>query len=308
MRLTPLGATLIELIVVLAVGGVVCALMLSMVIRHQRFHTGATAMVEGKRSSRDAIELLARELRPIATGAAALAPHGPDIYAMSDSDITFRGHLGSSVVCAVDPERTTITLPGPHGPINQRLTSFVVLPRAGDSLFIFDRGTTLSPDDDAWHRLVLAANLGGGFCPLRPLGLAANDAESVFALAAALTTPVPSTVDVGAPIRFFRPTTYSLYRTSVGDWALGISTCAGGSCGIRQPISGPYSPPSSGTAGGIALEYLDASGAATANPGSVARIDLVSRTRSSTPLDFAHIRGTRYHDSLATSIAIRNRL
>ena len=122
MRLTPAGATLIELIVVLALGGALCALMLSMVARQQRFHTGINAVVEGKRSTRDAIELLARELRPIATSGAALAPHGSDIYVMSDSAISFRAHLGSSVVCAVDADRTTITLPGTNGPINQRLT------------------------------------------------------------------------------------------------------------------------------------------------------------------------------------------
>ena len=307
MRLTPTGATLIELIVVLALGGGVCALMLSMVMRQQRLHTGVNAVVEGKRSTRDAIELLARELRPIATSVAALAPHGTDIYAMSDSAITFRAHLGSSVVCAVDADRTTITLPATQGAINQRLTSFIVLPRAGDSLFIFDRGTTPSPDDDAWHRFALATQLGGGLCPLRPNGLAMNDAESAFGFGAVLTTPVPATIDVGAPVRFFRPTTYSLYRTSVGDWALGISACAGGSCNVRQPVSGPYQPPSSGAVKGILLEYLDASGAPTTNAGAVARIDVVARTRSSTPLDIAHIRGARYKDSLATSIAIRNR-
>ena len=308
MRLTSTGATLIELVVVLALGGAVCAMMLSMVVRQQRFHIGANTIVEGKRSTRDAIELLARELRPIATSAAALAPHGPDIYAMSDSDITFRAHLGSSVICAVEADRTTITLPAMTGSINERLTSFIALPRAGDSLFIFDRGTTHSPDDDTWQRFALAANLAGGFCPRRPIGLAPNDVESTVAVGVALGTPVPITIAVGAPVRFFRPTTYSLYRTSVGDWALGISACAGGSCALRQPVSGPYEAPSSGTAKGIVLEYLDDAGAPTTNPGAVARIDVVARTRSSTPLDIAHIRGTRYHDSLATSIAIRNRL
>lgn len=307
MRLTPPGATLIELIVVLALGGAVCALMLSMVVRQQRLHTGINAVVDGKRSTRDAVELLARELRPIATSGAALAPHGPDIYALSDSAISFRAHLGSSVVCAVDAARATITLPGTNGPVSQRLTSFLVLPRAGDSLFIFDRGTTPSRDDDMWHRFALASALGGAFCPARPMGLAADASESAFAMSAVLTNAAPATIDVGAPVHFFRPTTYSLYRTSVGDWALGISMCAGGSCGVRQPVSGPYQPPSSSTAKGIALEFLDASGALTTAPGSVARIDVVARTRTATPLDMAHIRGTRYHDSLATSIAIRNR-
>lgn len=309
MRLTPRpAATLIELVVVLALGGTVCALMLSMVVRQQHFHTGAIAMVEGKRSARDATELLARELRPLATVAAARATHGSDIYTMSDSAITFRAHLGASVACAVDAARTAIVLPAPTGAINERLTTFLTLPRAGDSLFIFDRGATPSPNDDRWHRFALATSPSGGYCPLRPDGLAATEAEGWAGLTIQVTTPIPPGIDAGAPIRFFRPTTYSLYRTSTGDWALGSSVCTAGSCGVRQPVSGPYQPRSSAGPPGIVMQYFDASGAETNHPSAVARIDITTRTRSAAPLQLAHIRGTRYHDSLAITVAMRNRL
>jgi type II secretory pathway pseudopilin PulG len=309
MRLTPRpAATLVELVVVLALGGTLCALMLSMVVRQQRFHTGANAIVEGKRSARDATELLARELRPLATVAAARASHGSDIYAMSDSAITFRAHHGASVACAVDPGRTAVVLPAPIGPINERLTTFLTLPRAGDSLFIFDRGPTPSPNDDRWHRFALATDPAGGYCPLRPDGLAATEAESWASLTVQVTTPIPPGIDIGAPIRFFRPTTYSLYRTSTGDWALGSSVCTGGRCGVRQPVSGPYQPRASATPPGIVMRYFDASGAETSGPSTVARIDITARTRSAAPLEVAHIRGVRYRDSLAISIAVRNRL
>lgn len=301
MRLTPQrGVTLIELTVVLALGSALSALMLSMVMRQQRFHRGASAIIDGKRSAREATELLARELRPLSSA-------GADVYAMADSAITFRAHLGASVVCAVDATRTAIALPGAIGPVSERLTTFLTVPRAGDSLFIFDRGTTPSVDDDAWHRFAIGTNPGAGHCPLRPGGLAASDAESAAAISLQLTAPIPTSVDVGAPIRFFRPTTYSLYRTSTGDWALGASVCAAGSCSVRQPVSGPYQPSSSGAPRGLELQYFDASGAPTANPGGVTRIDVIARTQSATSLDLAHIRWTSYRDSLMTSIAVRNR-
>ena len=295
------GVTLVELIVVLALGSGLAALMLSMVMRQHRFHTGVSAVLEGKRSTRDAAELLARELR-------SLSAAGADIYSMSDSAITFRAHLGASVVCAVDDTRTTIALPAASGRINERLTTFLAYPRAGDSLVIFDRGATPSASDDVWHRFALSANPGTGYCPLRPGGLAASDAESAAALSLQLAGAVPATIDVGAPVHFFRPTTYSLYRTSTGDWTLGSSTCAAGSCAVRQPVSGPYQAPSSGAPRGLELQYFDASGAQTTDPGAVARIDIIARTRTASPLDLAHVRRASYRDSLATSIAVRNRL
>ncbi|MGQ0714199.1 MAG: PilW family protein [Gemmatimonadaceae bacterium] len=307
MRLTPRrAATLVELVVVMALGGTLSAIMLSMVLRQQRFHTGTAMIVAGKRSARDATELLARELRPLSTVPAAITETGSDIYDMSDSAITFRAHAGASVICAIDPSRTTITLPSTSGPLNERLTTFLGVPRGGDSLFIFDRGATPSRDDDAWHRSALVSDPGGGNCPLRPAGLAVSDIESTSALALRLTVPVPPGIDVGAPIRFFRPTTYSLYRTSAGDWALGSATCAAGRCSARQPVSGPYQARSSGSPPGLTLEYYDVTGAETDDRNTVARIDLIARTRSATALDVAHIRSRRYHDSLATSIAVRN--
>jgi hypothetical protein len=40
----------------------------------------------------------------------------------------------------------------------------------------------------------------------------------------------------------------------------------------------------------------------------VARVDVVARARSPSVLDVAHVRGQRYQDSLAVTIALRNRL
>jgi hypothetical protein len=58
---------------------------------------------------------------------------------------------------------------------------------------------------------------------------------------------------------------------------------------------------------GIAFDYFDVHGAATSDPSRIARADVVARARSTSILDAGHLRGQRYHDSLAITIAFRNR-
>ena len=113
-------------------------------------------------------------------------------------------------------------------------------------------------------------------------------------------------VVVGAPVRFVRPASYSLYRGTGSIWMLGYSSCAAGSCTAREPLSGPYVPFAAGGAGGVAFRYLDGEGLPTADPSRVARLDIIARARSVSTLDAGHLRRQRYHDSLAVTIAIRN--
>ena len=87
---------------------------------------------------------------------------------------------------------------------------------------------------------------------------------------------------------------------------LGYSTCAAGTCTPRQPLSGPYAPAASDGARGVAFAYFDADGAPTSDRSRIARADVVARSRSASILDVGHVRG-RYHDSLAITIALRNR-
>jgi hypothetical protein len=98
-----------------------------------------------------------------------------------------------------------------------------------------------------------------------------------------------------------------LYRSTGADWMLGYSTCVAGTCSVRQPLSGPYLPFASGGAGGLAFRYFDAQGAPTSERWRIVRVDVVARARSASVLDVAHVRGRRYHDSLAATIALRNR-
>ena len=301
MPLTPdrrPGVTLLELVVALTLFGVVATLMLSVLRGQQRFHVGALQIIDTKRSAHQAVDLLYGELR----GAS-----GADLYAISDSSITFRTTHGASAICALDSARTFVTLPPVPMAEGPGFSSFLEIPRGGDSLLVFDPGNASTADDDRWRSHVLTADPGGGLCPLRPFGLATRAAEVARGMGLTVAPPLAATVLLGSPVRFFRPASYSLYRSSGAEWMLGYSTCAAGTCRVRQPLSGPYLPFASGGAGGVAFRYFDALGAPTSDRSRIVRVDVVTRARSASVLDVAHVRGQRYHDSLAVTIALRNR-
>jgi prepilin-type N-terminal cleavage/methylation domain-containing protein len=291
------GVTLVELVVALTLFGVVATLMLSMVRGQQRFHLGALQIIDTKRSAHQAVNLLYGELRGASNA---------DIYAISDSSITFRATHGASAICAIDSARTLVTLPSTRAEA-AGVSAVLTMPRAGDSVLIFDPGDSPAADDDQWRPHVLLSDPGGGTCPLRPFGLATRGAEVVMGVAIALAPALSANVLVGSPVRFFRPAMYSLYRGSGAEWMLGYSTCAAGTCSARQPLSGPYVPFASGGAGGLAFRYFDAQGAPTTDGENVARVDVVARARSASVLDVGYVRGRHYQDSLAVTIALRNR-
>jgi prepilin-type N-terminal cleavage/methylation domain-containing protein len=297
VRVRQPGVTLLELVVALTLFGVIAALMLGFLRGQQRFHLGVLEIIDTKRSAHQAMDLLYGGLR----GASSA-----DIYAVSDSSVTFRATHGASHICAIDTVRASVTLPPTTMAGDVGLSAFLTMPRAGDSLLIFDPGDAPTADDDRWRAHVLTANPGGGGCPLRPIGLATRATESGAGIAIAVAPSLTASIPVGSPVRFFRPARYSLYRSTGAEWMLGYSTCAAGTCTVRQPLSGPYLPFASGGAGGIALRYFDAQGAPTSDRSRVARVDVVARARSGSMLDVAHLRGQRYQDSLAITIALRN--
>jgi prepilin-type N-terminal cleavage/methylation domain-containing protein len=290
------GVTLVELLVSLTLFGLLATVVLRLVRDQQRFQVGALEIIDTKRSARQAIDLLYGALRPASSA---------DIYGASDSSISFRSTIAGSHLCAVDSARTLLTLPHAANDDDSGLSTVLAMPRAGDSLLVFDPAERQDGDDDTWAAHVLTSDPARGTCPMRPAGLAARTTSG---LAIFVAPPLTLSVGVGAPVRFFRPSAYSLYRSSTGEWMLGYSTCAAGICTPRQPLSGPYSPAASDGARGIAFEYFDVHGAATSNASRIARADVVARARSTSLLEAGHLRGQRYHDSLAISIAIRNRL
>jgi type II secretory pathway pseudopilin PulG len=283
-----------ELIVSLTLLGVVAAMMLATLRDQQRFQVGMLQIIDAKRNAHHAVDLLYTSLR---------GSSSRDLYAITDSSVAFRATIGATHICAIDSGRTSLALPSTAQ--DTSLSTFLTMPRAGDSLLIFDPGDSAVPDDDRWTSHILRADLSGDVCPERPAGLSAR-VGGAQGVGITITPPVSATAFVGSPIRFFRPTRYSLYRGTGAEWMLGYSTCAAGTCTTRQPVSGAYLPFSSSGGSGVAFQYFDARGSPTSDPRSVARIEVVARTRSTSPISAAHLQNARYADSAALTIALRN--
>ena len=110
-----------------------------------------------------------------------------------------------------------------------------------------------------------------------------------------VSPPLDSPIAPGALVRLVRHARYELYRSSDSRWYLGYLDCLATRatpCNVVQPVAGPFAP------GGISLAYLDRTGALTADPTRIARIDVLAvAARRSSPAVL---------DSLATTIALRN--
>ena len=275
-----------------------------LLVRQQRFYRGASELLYAREGVRDAMEVLASDLRGIAAA--------DTVRLMTDSAIEAFAPIGASVLCQV-VDGFEVGLP-PSFPSGNTLTAFLVQPDTGD-LALFYR----EADDDGshWerHRIrAFAARSLASTCP--PSSSLVSDEEPAGGRQGyhvGLESPLGSDVRPGAPVRFIRRGRYSLYRASDGDWYLGYHRCnaIGGSvCGAVQPLSGPYRGYNGDRrATGLLFEYFDAGGArldASSSALDLARVDITARAESRQHLAI----GSRSYtpaDSATMSIAVRNR-
>ena len=303
MNRVPRGVVLLELVVVLALLGIVGAMISALLVRQQRFYRGASELLYARESVRDALEVLASDIRGISVADTARL--------LTDSAIEVFSSIGTSVVC--QPSGTQIGLP-PESAAGNTLTSLLTQPDTGDVvLFYHDQGV----DGGNWesHRITaFAAHALAAACPLSSGFSRSEDiAAGLPGFQISLADRVSDGVLSGAPTRFVRRGRYSLYRASDGQWYLGYRRCNAvgpSSCGAVQPLSGPYRSYSANPAAtGLLLEYFDASArrlGPEASPLALARVDVTARAESKQRLSIES-RDFRPADSGTVSIAIRNR-
>ena len=292
--------TLIELAVVLAIMGVSGAAMGMLLLRQQRFYRGASELLHAREGVRDALEVLAGEVRGIATA--------DTVRLLADSAIEAYATIGSSVVCQTS-SALQVGLP-PAAPAGNTFTAFVTEPDSGDLALIY----RVASDGTSWerHRIgAFSSRTVASVCP-ESSGFAREGNSPGFELT--LSAPLSSEIHPGSPVRFVRRGRYSLYRASDGEWYLGYRRCnaiGASACGAIQPLSGPYRSYNGDPAiTGLLFEYFDAHGArldASSSALSLARVDITARAESGQRLSIEG-RGFRPADSATISVAVRNRL
>lgn len=261
------GFTLVELLVVVVLGGLIVLATYQVLITNSRTYAVNNAQIQGQQTLRAGLDVLFGELREISSDEG-------DIVAMAAKSITIRTPRAFGLVCATDytasPPTVTALRAGP-----------AIL--EDDSIFIFADNDLDRVLDDVWlTRQVQSSDT-----------TAACSAGTAQLLTIPNLASTGDTVRVGAPVRAFEIYTYGLYQID-GDYYLGRRLASAGS---PDPLVGPLLPDR-----GLTFRYLDSIGAVTSVPTDVAQIEITLRYRG----DVMDSRNRLVSDSIVARVYPRN--
>jgi prepilin-type N-terminal cleavage/methylation domain-containing protein len=266
------GYTLAELVIALALLGLLVTLLLHTLTAHQKVFRAFRERILLSEQLRDGELSLLSDIRSTAVRADTLR-------LLTDSAFEFFSTIGSSVVCASSAQVVSLV---PAGLANGLLLSSLPLaPDTGDILLGYSKADSIS-GARRWIRYrvsAVATAPASSACPVTTGFTAPADAQKpayrIFLAGSA------ASLGPGSPIRFLRRVRYSLYRSSEGEWYLGYKRCnaIAPGCSSIQPVSGPYLPYSSSTGGGLRFRYLDSAGAPvpSTRPLDVASVEITLR-------------------------------
>src|SRR5437764_810500 len=239
------GFTLAELMLVVALLGLVVGATLTVMVRQQQFYRSAGQISVVRDQLRQGIGAISTDLRSV-------SPLDGDFYAISDKSVEFRTVTGSTIICQLT-STTQFLIPPLQLANGNTLTVWSAAPVAGDSFFVYDDSTNIGPDDDTWKALSvgsIAQVTGANGCPIAGgFVQAADTGRASYRITVPAGRPLPPTLLTGAPIRLFRRAHYELYQAADGRWYLGWFDCLAGrapACTALQPLAGPYRPYSRG--------------------------------------------------------------
>ena len=296
-HLTRRGFSLVELLIAMVLLAIVVAGLYRALMTNQRVYQQQTQVIGLQQNMRAAAAILPQELRE-------LDATGSDIYAMTATSLTMRAHRWTAVMC--NPPATGFG--GVVGP--QQLLGVTMVLRAQpffgrtinvgtDSMFIRYEGDDGTRKDDGY---IVGAPLsvGNGTCLDGTAGQVVR-----MNLDFRGNINFPTSVVNGDPVHGFQTVTYSLYQPNAtscpsctpGDWYVGDSTSNG-----QVPLIGPV------LSNGLALAYYDSTGAVTAVPTRVARVDITLRAQTAQQIRARSGSNNlvRMVDSVVTSVALRN--
>jgi hypothetical protein len=277
------GLALIELMVALALTGIVLGSVCQILVDNQRFYRSTSQILDVQQGIRAVAQLLPGELRQVDAAAG-------DIMAMGPDSITIKALRNTYFICAPPvPAAGTIIIR------NDLIFGYREVDATRDRALVFRDGDTRSTGDDAWLDLAISSTSAGATC--------SDDSGAGTTMTLTGTISKLDSVTVGSPVRTYERITYRLYADAEGIGWLGVRNFVNGSWSSISPIAGPLQ----GT-NGITLTYYDSTGTVTAAPTSVAQIGVVVRGISVAPIRIPGRRANllKYQDSMATRVTMRN--
>ena len=282
------GFTLVELLVALALLGIVSAALYRVLVNNQRLYMAQTQRIDLSQNIRAASAILPAEFRELD------ASEG-DILAMSSDSLYIRAMRWLGFLCN-RPDLAAINnvslivrggAPGTQLFFGSRQIN------QSDELFIYYDGNQASRLDDFWAIGLLIAAPNGQNCDDGTNGQRLLANVNLLGLG----PPVTGAITFGAPVRGWERVTYKLYQAGDGLWYIGFRPFGQ----TMQPLIGPVLP------NGLTLQYYDVNGNVTAIRNQVARIDITVRARTTAAVrDGGQAAARVAVDSVVTSVALRN--
>jgi prepilin-type N-terminal cleavage/methylation domain-containing protein len=277
------GFTIVEVLVALALLGIVSAGIYRVLVTNQRTYLAQTQRIDLQQNIRAAVTILPAEIREMD------ATDG-DIHEMTATSLTMRAMRQLAVMCEAPP------LGGGLGGIGMtiRQDPFMALRDFNietDSLLIFYEGDEGTRSDDSWIPARMTG-ISSQNCPDGRPGRRITMNPSFIA-----GQNEAGAIQAGAPVRGFEVVTYGLYQAADGRWYLGQTRG-----GTTQPLIGPLTG-----SNGVTFTYYDSSGAVTAVPTRVASIQIQLRGQTASPIRDPTTTDMAYRtDSIVTRVALRN--
>lgn len=276
------GFSLVELLIVMLLTAIVLAAIYQVLITNQRIYTAQAEQVAEHGTVRAGLGILSGEFREISS-------RGGDILEMEPTLVEVRTMRSLGFVCLVDLANPM--LPRFH------LRLIVGRWELNQPVFIFADNDPSRVDDDRWLLGRITQASTSEPCPGEPTGTPRRVRIEVIDLN---MLDGSSLVHLGAPVRSVQTFRYGLMDFE-GQPYLGRQyyNHDPSDLGWQEwtPLVGPLAPDD-----GLRLEYFDANGNATNDPGQVQRIDVHLRTLS----EARDLTGEQVAQSITTSVYTRN--
>jgi prepilin-type N-terminal cleavage/methylation domain-containing protein len=276
------GFTLVELLVVVVLGGFIVLATYQVLITNSRTYSVNNARIQGQQNLRAGLDVLFGELRELST------PQG-DLLGMGQDTVAFRAQRTLGLVCQVDYTTSPPTLSTYN--FGTDVADFLVPEfAAGDTIFLFYDNNPDRANDDEWHIGVVSA-VGSADCDGD--GTFTDQTLRIPQVTTWATAADPDSVRNGAVVRGFDLYTYGLYTIGGEPFLARKATPSS----QPEPLVGPLLP---GT--GVEFTYMDSLGVATATPTSVAQIQVILRYQSAV----RNAEGDLVSDSIVARVYPRN--
>lgn len=253
------GAGLAELIVAMSLSAIFAVAATTALVGAERYMRRARATSDARRTLREAEAVLASDLRNATVDS---------LRVRGDTAVDFLGLVGVSVVCV--SSGPVVVLPPGAAADGLPYSSWRAPPEAGDIVAVFD-----TSGGGAWRTAAIESAAeradGAGCGPSTGLLTSADNAARRPATRVVLrSSPDSAAMIVGAPVRVLRGARYALTRAGDGSWSLSYRRCSESTCGVAQPVAGPFAAPSDS---GLLFTFV----------ASASRVDAVIRAPGTAP-------------------------